>query len=47
MLYEKNVAKGVLSAERFAELLEAGKIEFPTITEEEIRDRGKADGFSK
>ena len=47
MLYEKNVAKGVLSAERFAELLEAGKIQFPTITEEEIRDRGKADGFSK
>ena len=47
MLYEGNVAKGVLSPERFSELLTTGKIEFPTITVEEIEDRSKADGFSK
>ena len=47
MLFEGNVAKGVLSPERFSELLTAGKIEFPTITEEEIEDRSKGDGFSK
>ena len=47
MLYEENVAKGVLSPERFSELLMAGKIEFPTVTVEEIEDRSKADGFSK
>jgi hypothetical protein len=47
MLYEGNVAKGVLSPERFSELLTAGKIEFPTVTAEEIEDRSKADGFSK
>ena len=28
-------------------MLTAGKIEFPTVTEEEIEDRSKADGFSK
>ena len=47
MLFEGNVAKGVLSQERFSELLMAGKIEFPTITAKEIEDRSKADGFSK
>ena len=47
MLFEGNVAKGVLSPERFSELLTAGKIEFPTITVEEIKDRSKADEFSK
>ena len=47
MLFEGNVAKGVLSPERFSELLTAGKIEFPTITIEEIKDRSKADEFSK
>ena len=47
MLFEGNVAKGVLSPERFSELLAAGKIEFPTVTLEEIEDRSKADGFSK
>ena len=47
MLFEGNVAKGVLSPERFSELLAAGKIEFPTVTWEEIEDRSKADGFSK
>ena len=47
MLYEGNVAKGVLSSERISDLLWEGKIEFPTITVEEIKDRSKADGFSK
>ena len=47
MLFEGEVAKGVLSPERFSELLAAGKIEFPTVTAKEIEDRSKADGFSK
>jgi len=47
MLFEGNVVKGVLLPERFSELLKAGKIEFPTVTVEEIEDRSKADGFSK
>ena len=47
VLFEGNVAKGVLSPERFSELLTAGKIEFPAVTVEEIEDRSKADGFSK
>ena len=47
MLYEGNNPKGVLSPEKFSELLTAGKIEFPTVTEEEVEDRSKADGFSK
>ena len=47
MLFEGNIAKGVLFPERFSELLMAGKIDFPTITVEEIEDHSKADGFSK
>ena len=47
MLCEGNTAKGVLSVKRFSELLAAEKIEFPTVTVEEIEDRSKADGFSK
>ena len=47
MLFEGNTPKGVLSAERLSELLSAGKIEFPTVTVEEIEDRSKSDGFSK
>ena len=47
MLYEEDVAKGVLSPERFSELLTTGKIKFPTVTAEEIKDRSKADEFSK
>ena len=47
MLFEGNTAEGVLSPERFSELLEAEKIEFPTLTVEEIEDRSKSDGFSK
>ena len=44
---EGDIAKGVLSPERFSELLAAGKINFPTVTVEEIEDRSKADGFTK
>ena len=47
MLYEGNDAKGVLSPEKFFKLLTAGKIEFPTVSVEEIEDRSKADGLSK
>ena len=47
MLFEGNSRKGVLSPERFSELLTAGKIEFPSISLEEIEDRSKSDGFSK
>ena len=47
MLYEGNDAKGVLSPERFSKFLRKGKIEFPTVTVEEIEDRSKADGLSK
>ena len=47
MLFEGNVAKGVLSEDRFSELLTAKRIEFPNITVEEIEDRSKSDGFSK
>ena len=47
MLFEGNVAKGVLSEKVFSELLTAGKIEFPNVTVKEIGDRSKADGFSK
>ena len=38
MLFERNIAKGVLSPERFAKLFIAGKIEFSTVTVEEIED---------
>jgi hypothetical protein len=47
MLFEGSTARGVLFPDRFAELMRAGKIEFPTVTVEEIEDRSKADGFSK
>ena len=47
MLFEGEIAKGVPTPERFSELLVAGKIDFPTVTVEEIEDRSKADGFSK
>ena len=47
MLFEGDIAKGVLTPERFSELLRAGKIDFPNVTVEEIEDRSKSDGFSK
>jgi hypothetical protein len=42
---KSNVEKGVMSPERFSELL-TKKIVFPTVTMEEIEDRRKAGGFS-
>ena len=47
MLFEGDTARGVLSAKEFSELLGERKIDFPTVTAEEIEDRSKADGFSK
>ena len=47
MLFEGNIAKGVISPERFSKLLREEKIEFPTVTVEEIEDRSKSDAFSK
>ena len=41
-----DVNRGVLTAEKFQELLRAKKIDLPTITEEEIKDRSKGDGLS-
>jgi hypothetical protein len=41
-----DISKGVLTAEKFQELLTAKKIDLPTITEEEIEDRSKGDGLS-
>ena len=46
MLFEGNVAKGVLSPEKLSELLKLGRIEFPTVTLEEIEDRSKSNEFS-
>ena len=47
MLFEGDTVWGVLSPKEFSELFAAGKIDFPTVTAEEIEDRSKADGFSK
>ena len=46
MLMDKNVKKGVLTAEKFQELLRAKQIDLPTIKEEEIKGLGKGDGLS-
>ena len=45
-LMDGDVSKGVLTAEKFQELLSAKNIDLPTITEEEIKDRSKGDGLS-
>ena len=47
MLFEGDNPKGVLSPERFSELLVAGKIDFPTITVEEIAIRSKLNVLSR
>ena len=39
--------KVVLTQDRFNDLLLEGKIDFPSITEEEIKDRSKADSLAK
>ena len=46
-LYEGGKPVRVLEAGELEELSEAGKIEWPTITEEEIADRSKGDYLSK
>lgn len=46
-LFEGTEAKGVVSPEHLATLLRHGRIEFPTITEEEIHDHSRGDGLSK
>ena len=47
MLYQGERPKGVLSPRQLEELFSEGKIEFPTVTEKEIKDRSKADALSK
>ena len=47
MLMDGDERKGVLTHDTFRNLLQEGKIAFPTITEEEIEDRSKADGLAK
>jgi hypothetical protein len=46
-LYERGKPVRVLEARELEELSEVGKIEWPTITEEEIADRSKGDYLSK
>ena len=47
ILYEGETAKGVLTAEKMESLLTEGRIDLPTIDEDEIQDRSKGDGISK
>ena len=47
MLMDGDERKGVLTHDMLRNLLREGKIAFPTITEEEVEDRSKADGLAK
>ena len=47
MLMDGDERKGVLTSDKLLTLLRKGKIAFPSITEEEIEDRSKADGLAK
>ena len=47
MLMDGDEREGVLDPDELRNLLQEGKIAFPTITEEEIQDRSKADGLAK
>ena len=47
MLMDGDERKGVLTSDKLRTLLQKGKIAFPSITEEEIEDRSKADGLAK
>ena len=47
MLMDGDERKGVLTHDMLHDLLQEGKIAFPSITEEEIEDRSKADGLAK
>ena len=46
MLMDGGERKGVLTHDMLGDLLREGEIAFPTITEEEIKDRSKADGLA-
>lgn len=47
MLYDGSTRRGTISYEWYKSLLSENKINVPTITREEIEDRGKSDGLSK
>ena len=47
MLMDGDERKGVLTPDKLRNLLREGKIAFPSITEEEIDDRSKADGLAR
>jgi hypothetical protein len=47
MLFDGTDPKEVLTPQRLEELYNQGAIAFPTVTEEEINDRSKADAVSK
>ena len=47
MLMDGNASRGVLTAEKFLELLEEKKIDLPTITKEGILECSKSDELSK
>jgi len=47
MLMNGGERKGVLMHDMFRDLLQKGKIAFPSITEAEIKDRSKADSLAK
>ena len=47
MLMDGDERKGVLTPDKLRDLLRMGKVVFPSITEEEIKDRSKADGLAK
>ena len=47
MLMDGDQSRGVLTSDKMRTMLREGKIAFPTITEEEIHDKSKADGLAK
>ena len=47
MLMDGDERKAVLTPEMFRDLLRSGEIAFPSITEEEIEDKSKADSLAK
>lgn len=47
MLYDDDQPKGILSFNFFCDLIEEKCIDFPRITEDDIRDRSKGDALSK
>ncbi|KDR78848.1 hypothetical protein GALMADRAFT_118323 [Galerina marginata CBS 339.88] len=47
LLYKGDAAQETLIPETFKRLLQNGKINFPSITQEKIQDRSKGDGLSK